>query len=129
VTCSVFRICMAWHLLSFFSIYKEAFKMFDLHEYDRLWEYLDIMEYAISWFCRMINVCHVFYIMIKGLHDGIVMMFVFFVGFLLQWFLESWDSFFIYTYGYLLLFVSNIILLLLTTISSWSWCHGYDLYI
>ena len=46
------------------------------------------MEDAISGFCRMINVCHVFYIMIKGLHDGIVMMFVFFVGFLLQWFLE-----------------------------------------
>jgi hypothetical protein len=103
--------------------------MFDLHEYDCLWEHLDIMEYAISGFCRMINVCYVFYIMIKGLHDGIVMMFVFFVGFLLQWFLESWDSFFIYTYEYLLLFVSNIILLLLTTIPISSWCHGYDLYI
>jgi hypothetical protein len=51
------------------------------------------MEYAISGFCHMINLCRVFYIMIKGLHDGIVMMLVFSVGFLLKWFLES----FIYT--------------------------------
>jgi hypothetical protein len=57
--------------------------MFDLHEYDCLREHLDIMQYAISGFCHMINVCHMFYIMIKGLHD-VVMMVVLFVGFLLK---------------------------------------------